>query len=108
MVLPVGRDSAGRPGYRLVERVVLRWCQDGPFEELVGAVVPKPVLAWFKASDDGVLLRLGVTGGVLAGRVVAATDVTALSATTQVQPPTACLEALNTAGAAGWYARDNG
>jgi len=45
---------------------------------------------------------------VLAGRVVAATDVTALSATTQVQPPTACLEALNTAGTAGWYTRDNG
>jgi hypothetical protein len=53
-----------------------------------------PVLARLGGADDGVADIAGMRGGVLARRVVAATDVPARVAHAQVDPPTAACEAL--------------
>jgi hypothetical protein len=103
--LPVRRDVAGRPRDRLLQRVVLRWSQCGAGEELVGPVVPEPVLTRFEATDHRVPRGPGVTGRVLARRVVAAADVATFCASSQVEPPSARVEALDAAGTAWGHAR---
>jgi hypothetical protein len=105
---PVRGNSASRSGHGLVQRVVLRVCQARAIEELAGAVVVEPVLAGFESTDDWVAGRFGMGGSVLAGRVVATTDMSALSATSKVQPPTAGLEALDAPGTARSHSLDDG
>ena len=100
MVLPIGWDAPRRSGYRLVEGVMVRWCQGGALEEAVGAVIPEPILSWLEALDHRVARGSGVASGVLARRVVAASDVAALRAPSQVEPPATRLDALDAAGAA--------
>jgi hypothetical protein len=52
--------------------------------------------------DERVVLRLGMLGGVLRGRLVAAADVAAVHASAQVEPPAVIGgEALDAAGPAG-------
>jgi hypothetical protein len=108
MVLPVGGHTAGRPGNRLLRRMVLRGRKGRAGHELVGAIVPEPVLPWLEAADDRVARGTGMTGGVLAGGIVATADVAALRTTTQVKPPSSGLDAFDTAGPAGNHARIDG
>ena len=75
--LPIRGDPASRRGHRLVERMVLRWGEGRTFGELLGGIVPPPVLAGLEAADQPVLRLGGVVAGMLRGREVAATDVTA-------------------------------
>jgi hypothetical protein len=63
--------------------------QRGTVNELIFAEVVKPTLAGFKAGDDRVFRRVRVFSRMLARRRVATADVSALSTTTQMQPPTA-------------------
>src|SRR5436190_17332524 len=70
------------------------------FDELARAVVVEPVLARLEALDHGVAGPLLVAGRVLGGGVVAAADVAAGGAATQVQPPAIGGHALFTARAA--------
>ena len=93
---PVWGNAPGWTGHRLIRRMVMRRRQRGSLPELVGPVVPEPLLARFEAADDRMLGCHCMGGGMPTRRVVAAADVPALGATTQVQPPPACLQALDT------------
>jgi len=75
------------------------------FESFFGDVIPEPVLAWFEAPDHTVVGAPGVPCRVLAWRLVAAANVATLCTAPQVKPPPLRREALDTAGAAGWYCR---
>jgi hypothetical protein len=63
--LPVRRHSAGWPGYGLVERMVMRRSEDGTLEELLGRVIPEPVLAGLEALGDRMVVRGGVSTRML-------------------------------------------
>src|SRR5215467_15695365 len=68
--------------------------------EVLLQVGPEPALPRLEAADHRVAGFLGVRGGVLRRRGVAAADVPALGAAAQVQPPAARRLALGAAGAA--------
>ena len=95
-----GTRPAG-PGTGWSSRVVLRAGElRAGLVEVLARVGPEPGLARLEAADHRVAGRLGVRGGVLGRRVVAAADVPALGAAAQVQPPAARRLALDAAGAA--------
>jgi len=105
--LPVGRNPAGWSRHRLVDRMV-QWGREArSFDVLVRAVVPEPVFAWLEAADDGVTGRVCMRGRVFLERVVTTPDMTALGAAAQVQPPTTGREALDAAGSARRYVRND-
>ncbi len=87
MALPVRGHGAGRPGDRLIERTTIGRCQRGSFEELLGAVVVEPLLTWLEAPNHGMSGCPVMGARVLAGRVVAAPDLSARRAAAKVQPP---------------------
>lgn len=68
------------------------------FNHLRRLVIPEPVLVWLKAGYDGVPSLNSMFGAVPAGRTVTATNVSALRAAAQMQPPTIRCEALHTTG----------
>src|SRR4051812_4552410 len=98
VVLPVRRYGAVGAWGRLVGRMALVAGQHGAVVRLVVAVVPEPVLPRLEAGDQRVTGLLPVRGGVLGGRGVAAADVPALGAPSQVEPPPPGVETLHTAG----------
>src|SRR6185312_7436474 len=57
-------------------------------------VAPAPVLARLEGLHDGVLRGVGVPGGVLVGRRIAAAHVTTREAEPQVNPATAAAQAF--------------
>src|SRR5581483_4319084 len=63
-------------------------------------VAPPPLLAGLVGAHQRMRGGVEVRGGVLAGRVVAAADVAALQAETEVQPATAAGQAFHAAVAA--------
>jgi hypothetical protein len=79
-LLPIGGNSSRWSRYRLIERVVQRWRESGSIEELVRAIVPKPIFTGLKTSDNWVTGRMGVCCRMLSQRVIAAPDVAALRA----------------------------
>ena len=80
VALPVRRHSPGGSRRRLIERMMLRWGERRTVVELLGGVVPEPVLTGFEAADQRVP-RIGcVVAGVLRGGGVATADVPALGA----------------------------
>jgi hypothetical protein len=80
VALPVRRHSPRGSRRRLVERMMLWWSERRTVVELLGAVVPEPVLAGFEAAGQGVAGIGCVVAGVLRGGGVAAADLAALSA----------------------------
>jgi hypothetical protein len=64
--------------------------------------VEEPVFAGFEAADDRVAGGLGMRCGMLARRVVAAPDMTALGAPAKMQPPASAGLAFHATGPAGW------
>jgi len=82
---------------------MLRWCQARPFRIGICPVVPKPIFARLEAADDRVTRRVRMRAGVLAGRVVAASNVTALRTPSEMEPPTSRGEALHATGPAWWH-----
>ena len=105
LLFPIRRDATGWPRHGLVQRVMSRGCELRTVPNLLGRVIPEPVLIRLVALDNGMASRSGVVAGVLGWRRVAAADVTAFGATTQVKPPAIRGEARDAAGAAG---RDRG
>jgi hypothetical protein len=103
--LPVCGDAAGRSRCRLPARVMRRLRQRRAFVELLSPVVPEPVLPRLEALDDRVPGLPRMVRGVLGGRGVTTTDMSALSAAAQVQPPAIARHAFRTAGAVRWYRR---
>src|ERR1700727_3329494 len=64
------------------------------------SVIIEPILAGLEAVDDRVAGGLVMLGGMLAGRTIAAADVTAFGASAQVQPPSARGQAFDATGTA--------
>ena len=79
-LLPVGRHTSGRSRRRLIQWVMFRW---GEFRavvvELLVAVIVEPMLRRLVTGEHRMSGRFGVDGGVLARRVIATADVSALS-----------------------------
>src|SRR5262249_3786001 len=98
--LPVRRHRALRARHPLPDWMTVGRRERRTFDELTRAVVVEPVLARLEALDHGVAACLSVARRVLGGRVVAAADVTARRAASEVQPPAARGHALLTALAA--------
>jgi hypothetical protein len=103
--LPIGRHLTRRPGRRLLEWVMLGRSQGRSLVEVAGRVVKEPFLARLVASNYRVIGVLGVGSGMLTRRRVAATDVSALCAASQVEPPSSRLEAVGASVATGRHAR---
>lgn len=103
--LPVRGDAAGRSRCRLPARVMRGLRQSRAFVKLLSPVVPEPVLPRLEALDDRVPGLPRMVRGVLGGRGVTTTDMSALRAAAQVQPPAIARQAFRTAGAVRWYRR---
>jgi hypothetical protein len=99
--LPVGGDSFVRPGDGLFEGMMRRRGEGRPTDEFFGPIVIEPVFPGLKAGDDRVACLAGVLCRVLGGRGVTASDVPAVGATTQVEPPASRSFTLHTPAAAG-------
>jgi len=103
LTLPVTRNATDRAWHRLVERVMMRRGQRRTLEILLGGVIPVPVLARLEALDDRMPDTVSMVIGMLGGRRIAATHVTAPGTASQVKPPAARVEALHAARATGRY-----
>ena len=66
------------------------------------SVVVEPIFAGLEAVDDRVAGGLVMLGGMLAGRTIAAADVTTFGASAQVQPPSARRQTFD-ATCAAWF-----
>jgi len=97
MLLPVVGNPPGRTGSWLVERMVPRRRHRGSLTRLVGPIVIEPIFARFKAANDPMFFRLGVSRRMLAGRRVTAPDVATGGTTPKVEPPALNFCALETA-----------
>ena len=53
-LLPVGGDPSGWSRHGLVKGMMQRGCEARPLHIFVCSVVPKPILSWLEASNDGV------------------------------------------------------
>jgi hypothetical protein len=80
VALPVRRHAPGGSRRGLVQWMMLWWGELRTVVELIGAVVPEPVLAGFEAADQGMAGICGVVAGVLRRGGVATADVPALGA----------------------------
>ena len=100
VALPVAGNLSGWSRYGLVQRMMLGRRQRRATEELARAVVPKPVFTGLETSNDRMARGSGMTGGVLGGRVVAATDMAALGAASKMEPPASCRQAFDATVAA--------
>ena len=102
LLLPILRDAPFRAGHRLANGVVGWGSQRRAGDKLFAAVVIKPVFARLKAGDNGVFRLVGVFCGVLRGRVIAASNMAALCAAPEVEPPASSGFTFNATGTARW------
>ena len=108
LFLPIGRDPPGWSRHGLVQGVMLRRCEPGPFGVVVGPVVPEPLFPGLEATNNGVTRGMGVRGRMFPERVVTTADVPTFGTPSQVQPPPFSREALDAPGPAWWYLRIDG
>jgi hypothetical protein len=97
-------QSAGTPGGSrrwLIQWVMLGRRKPRPVVELLVAVVIEPTFSRFETADQRMPGGFGVGGSVLARRIVAAADVAALGASTEVKPPSLVSLAFEAPCAAG-------
>jgi len=62
---PIGRDATGRSRHGLVQRVMSRGRQLRTVPELLGGVIPEPVLLRLVGLDDAMARFRRVVAGVL-------------------------------------------
>jgi hypothetical protein len=105
LLLPVVGHATRGSGHGLIDRVVLRLRQLGALAELIARVVVEPVLSGLEAPNDQMAGGGRMAAGVLRGRRVAATDVAATRASSQVEPPAVGGKALDAAGTTRWNRR---
>jgi hypothetical protein len=98
---PVGRDPPGGSRRWLIQWVMLGRRKPRPVVELLVAVVIEPLFSRFETGDQRMPGGFGVGGSVLARRIVAAADVAALGASTEVKPPSLVSLAFEAPCAAG-------
>src|SRR3954449_12985563 len=77
----------------------------GPLVIRLGVIAPEPVLAGLEGTDHGMILLGRMVHRVLRGRAVAAADVPAVGATSQVEPPATSGIALHASGPRWWELR---
>jgi hypothetical protein len=102
---PIPWHLSGGTGNRLALWVVFGRGERRPFVELLRRVVPEPILSRLEATDDAVLRALCMRRGMLARRGVAASDVAALRAAPEMEPPAPGFEAFDASGSTrgdGW------
>src|SRR5205807_1179914 len=102
---PVARHPADRTWHRLVQGMMVRRSQRRALDDLIGPVIPEPVLAGLVALDDRVACSCGVVARVLGWRRVTAADVAAERAAPKVKPPAVFCDAFRTARAARRHCR---
>ena len=95
---PVMRHAFGGPEHRLVDWVMLRRSEDGTFGVAFRRVVPEPVLARLVAPDDSMPRVDRVVACVPRGRRIAAADLAAPGASSQIERPAVGLRTLHAAG----------
>ena len=100
LALPIVGHAAGRPRYGLIRRMRVRRRQTRPCKHFSGSVIVEPRLPRLETRDDRMARTLIVLGRVLVRRRIAATNVPALGAATQVQPPGAGRETFDATHAA--------
>jgi hypothetical protein len=100
--LPVRRYLSHGPRRRLALWVPSRFSEFAAFDHLSRPKIVEPRLARFKTRNHRVACRLKVLRRMLARRTVAASDVSAFDAATQMQPPTTRGEAFDTAITGRW------
>jgi hypothetical protein len=105
--LPVNGHATLWTWRRLIDRMVQRRGKVWPLIELLIGVVVEPVLTRLVRTDPLMVLLSSMPARMLRRRVVAATDVAALRAPAQVEPPTVAGFALQTTGPAGQNVRVN-
>src|SRR6476661_6233464 len=101
VALPVRGHPSCRSRDGLAERTVLGRREHRPFVVFLRGVVPKPVLAGFEGTDKRMAGAGRVCARMLGWRGVTASDVAALGAPAQMEPPPALVLALCTARTAG-------
>ena len=84
---PVLGHRSGGAGYRLPFGVFPGWGEIRTGGILVGHEVPEPILAWLEALNIAVLCSSEVCPRVLARRGVAASNVTTVCTSTEMEPP---------------------
>jgi len=84
---PVRWDAPLWAGDRLIFAMPARRSQSSPVDGGLLFVVVEPILSGLKARDHRMARRVKMPAGVLAWRAVAAADMPAFGAASQVQPP---------------------
>lgn len=93
---PVFRKPFGWPGSGLLIGTAVGRCQDGPIDELCGAVIPEPILSRLVALDQCMPRLLGMCCRMHVERIVAASDVATGCTPAKMQPPGASFVAFDT------------
>src|SRR2546430_6466552 len=105
LLLPPSGDAVAGPGHWLLKRVMAGRSQLWPIQEVLGRVVPEPVLAGLVTLDDRVAGIGRMVTCVLGRRRITATDVAAARAATQVKPPASGGDAFRAARTARRHRR---
>jgi len=105
LLLPPSGDAVAGPGHWLLKRVMAGRSQLRPIQEVLGRVVPEPVLAGLVTLDDRVAGIGRMATCVLGRRRITATDVAAARAATQVKPPASGGDAFRAARTARRHRR---
>ena len=74
--------------------------EDRALEHVARPIIVEPIFAWLEARDDRMTGFMMMRSRMLMWRRIAAPDVAALRAPSQVEPPCAAMETLYAAGAA--------
>jgi hypothetical protein len=85
--LPIFRHLSRRAGSGLVLRMPVRRSKLWPSDHLLSLIAPEPGFAGLKACRDRMPRPVKVLRGMLTGRAVTTSDMSALRAAAQVQPP---------------------
>jgi hypothetical protein len=100
---PVGRHSSGGSRCGLTCGMGVRRKQFDPWNHRLLLVIVEPVLTRLEAGDDRMPRGCRMAGCMLAGRTVAASDVSALRAATEMKPPTVRRREAFYASVARWF-----
>jgi hypothetical protein len=105
VTLPVSWNTTGGARYGLADRVAFGRSKRRTFADLVGGVVPEPILSWLKTPNHGVPSLRCMFCRVLRGRAIAASNMAACGTSAKMEPPAFVCKALDAAVAGRWNSR---
>jgi hypothetical protein len=103
--LPVRRYFTVGSRCGLAGRMRVRRGQSRAFDEIVGLEAVQPIFTRLEARDHGVIRIFVMFSRVLTRRTIAAPDVTAFRAATEMQPPAVARQTFGTSGSARFCLR---